>query len=157
VFLSERMLDDKAVSIRLMQSDDLDTVAALEQELQKSPWSRQAFANELDKSFSEAFVVICDDKMIAYATTWLLIDEMHINTLAVIPECRRMGIATWFLNAVLDRARATGICTALLEVRKCNRPAVRLYQQLGFTIVGERKAYYSDPIDDALLMTLHLK
>jgi len=40
-----------------------------------------------------------------------------------------------------------------LEVRRSNRGAVELYKKMSFEVIGNRKDYYDDPIEDALIMT----
>jgi ribosomal-protein-alanine N-acetyltransferase len=75
--------------------------------------------------------------------------------LAIHPEFRRQGIAEDLLVTALEKARAEGAQSALLEVRAENQAAQALYQKYGFEMVGRRERYYKDNHEDAILMTLH--
>ena len=44
-----------------------------------------------------------------------------------------------------------------LEVRPSNAAAKILYEKLNFQVVGRRNNYYSDNLEDALIMTLDLQ
>ena len=91
-------------------------------------------------------------KLIAYSVVWLVLDELHIHSVAVDPGFRRKGIAKALLGRVLDEARGSGATSATLEVRASNRDAIALYEKLGFKTEGRRPAYYQNPLDDALIL-----
>jgi ribosomal-protein-alanine N-acetyltransferase len=91
--------------------------------------------------------------IVAYAGVWLLVDEAHITTFAVLPDWRRRGIGGRLMVAVMRLAEQLGARVATLEVRLSNVPARQLYQQFGFRPVGVRPRYYSDNGEDALIMT----
>jgi ribosomal-protein-alanine acetyltransferase len=74
-------------------------------------------------------------------------DEVEVLNLATAPETRRQGIATQLL-ASLDAE------DVFLEVRESNVPARKLYEKLGFVVVGKRAEYYDDPVESALVMRL---
>ena len=57
------------------------------------------------------------------------------------------------MQSLIRLAGERGITTIHLEVRTGNSGAIRLYERSGFTRDGIRKGYYSDPVEDALLMT----
>jgi ribosomal-protein-alanine N-acetyltransferase len=84
---------------------------------------------------------------------WMQYDEAHISTLAVAPEFRKRGIGGLVLLHLIDEAleRAADIVT--LEVRRSNEAAQRLYARFGLVLAGERRAYYTDTGEDALIMT----
>lgn len=82
----------------------------------------------------------------------LVLDEMHVMSLAVAPPARRRGLARWLLRFALGRARRDGAVRALLEVRAGNREAVALYESLGFSRLGVRRDYYREPDEDALVL-----
>jgi ribosomal-protein-alanine N-acetyltransferase len=82
--------------------------------------------------------------------------ELHINNVAVRSEYRRCGIGAALLNRVLDEARQRKAKAAFLEVRSANHAAQTLYEKCGFKAIARRADYYSDPREDAVVMTLVL-
>ena len=93
-----------------------------------------------------------DRPVAGYCATWFLLPEVHINNLAVRPELRRRGFATYLLGRVLQTALEAGGERATLEVRRSNHAARRLYEGLGFRVRGVRADYYTDPVEDALIL-----
>jgi ribosomal-protein-alanine N-acetyltransferase len=90
--------------------------------------------------------------VLAYGGFWLLVDEAHIATIASHPDWRGCGLAQLLMLALLDAAIAGGAIRSTLEVRVSNLPARRLYEKLGYQIVGIRPRYYRDG-EDGLIMT----
>jgi ribosomal-protein-alanine N-acetyltransferase len=84
----------------------------------------------------------------------LMADELHVNNVAVRREYRRQGVGSALLEAVLQEGGRMGARGAFLEVRASNGPAQALYERCGFAITGRRRNYYSQPIEDALIMSL---
>ncbi len=87
---------------------------------------------------------------------WIVVDEAHIATIAAHASHRRRGIGRMLLRHCIAVAREEGCATVMLEVRVSNRVAQTLYTDHGFAVTGERKHYYSDNNEDALIMTLRL-
>jgi len=81
-----------------------------------------------------------------------VLDELHINNLAVMPAHRRAGVATALLSGVLGDGARLGAKRATLEVRHSNVAAQRLYERFGFTVAGVRRKYYTNPVEDALVL-----
>jgi ribosomal-protein-alanine N-acetyltransferase len=105
---------------------------------------------------TRVYVVKLDDGSIAaFCACWLVVDEIHINTLAVDEGERRQGIATALLQHVLADLAAAGATHATLEVRRSNAAALRLYERLGFAVAAVRPAYYTEPVEDALILWRH--
>ncbi len=167
--------------IRRMQLDDVRQVQLLDCMSFPLPWSLNAYRYEVENQGSRAWVcehvvpadhipvryynplvespqVLVktpgDKAIIAMLVIWLILDEIHIATLAVHPDFRRLGIARMILRTALDDAAREGALSALLEVRAGNTAAQALYRGFGFEVVGRRPAYYRDNNEDALLMTL---
>ncbi len=147
--------DQKKLTLRPLMASDLDQICEMERAIFSSPWTRLSFEKEINSRFSHSFVVV-DEKIIAYIITWIIRDELHIANVAVDIDYRRYGIATRLLNFVMEKARKSGCRFVLLEVRKSNRHAIKLYKQLGFKIDGVRKGYYEQQNEDALLMSVEM-
>ena len=96
-------------------------------------------------------------RVAGYLFATLVTDDLHINTLAVRPDCRRRGVAEALALALLERGRAAGAALCSLEVRASNRGAVALYRKLGFAAAGRRPRFYRAPDEDALILNLRLE
>ncbi len=133
---------------------DLDGVLDVEGESFTNPWTRDMYAWELqNKSICHIYVVRMDDCRVAgFCAFWLVMDEIHINNVAMRPQFRQQGIGTALLQHVLAEARTLGARRATLEVRASNDGARRLYERLGFYVAGTRRNYYSTPVEDALIL-----
>lgn len=142
-----------------METTDLDQVVAIDQASFSLPWPASSFQFELNQNQSSRCWVAeypsgSNAKVIAMAVVWFIIDEVHIATIAVLPEFRRMKIGQKLLAAILKDAVASGAAHAFLEVRATNQAARAMYQKFGFRDVGKRPHYYSDTLEDAILMNL---
>lgn len=149
----QRKIQGRHYYLRDMQSFDIDKITALEQDIFPSPWSRNAFRNEVASILSLPMVIETSDSICAYAVVWFLDIEMHIANLGVQKNYRRLGLASWLLNYYLKLAQSLQMKVAHLEVRRKNAKAIRLYEKLGFNKVGIRKNYYSTEHEDAILMS----
>ncbi len=142
------------VRIVPMNGDHLDEVAELERICFSTPWSRNMLAEELNNLLS-AFLVALDDtgRVVGYAGLQVVLDEGYITNVAVLPECRRQGVASQLLEVFLNFAEGNHLAFLTLEVRASNYDAIALYGSRGFRSVGRRKNYYEHPKEDALIMT----
>lgn len=86
---------------------------------------------------------------------WEVADELQILSVAVAPNARRRGHARVLVAEALDEARRAERRIALLEVRRGNVAAIRLYRGFGFVALGLRRSYYADG-EDAVEMALPL-
>ena len=133
---------------------DLDAVLAIEAEAFSSPWTREMYLAELE-NVGVSFCFLARDETgrpVGFCSFWRIVDELHINNLAVVPACRRRGIGSTLLTFALQKGVALGARSATLEVRRSNEDARRLYERFGFAASGVRRAYYSNPVEDALVM-----
>jgi ribosomal-protein-alanine N-acetyltransferase len=133
---------------------DIDAVVALELASFTNPWSRDTLVWELANSDVTRVYLLRDteDRAIAFCIAWIVFDELHINTLAVSPERRRQGLATHLLREVMADAAREGARRATLEVRESNTAALELYARLGFRVTARRRGYYTNPVEDALIL-----
>jgi [ribosomal protein S18]-alanine N-acetyltransferase len=91
----------------------------------------------------------------AFLLAWAVVDELHLIHIATDPKARRKGAARALMEALVDRATEHKSRLVLLEVRRSNRAAIRLYRSVGFSAMGVRRTYYTDG-EDAVEMMLTL-
>jgi ribosomal-protein-alanine N-acetyltransferase len=135
-------------------AEDLGGLIAVEQASFLNPWTRDMYLAELQNPDVSRLLVAkdSDGRVVGFCGFWCVLDELHINNLAVLPEYRRQGIASMILNRVFDDGRQAGAGRATLEVRRSNEIAQRLYARFGFTVAGVRRGYYRQPEEDALVL-----
>jgi ribosomal-protein-alanine N-acetyltransferase len=92
----------------------------------------------------------------AFLVAWHVADELHVLNVATVPELRRRGFARALMDEALAYAAKGHVRIVLLEVRRSNRAAIKLYRGLGFTALGVRPRYYADNDEDAIEMILGL-
>ena len=132
---------------------DLDDVLRIEQTSRAAQWTRKMFLDDLvGNPFAWMFVCRKTEKIVGHICSWVLFEELHILNVAVNPDHRRCGIARAMITHALTHALAQGARSARLEVRASNTPALACYSRLGFCTTARRERYYSNPIDDAVVM-----
>jgi ribosomal-protein-alanine N-acetyltransferase len=145
------------VLLRRAGPGDTAEVAALERAASLHPWSESQVRDELARPAPDAVLVLQGPPgILAWCAVRLVVDELHVMNLAVDDRVRRHGLAGFLLQKCLERGARAGAVRALLEVRTGNAAARALYARAGFAPIGERKAYYSDPPEDALVLAREL-
>lgn len=152
-----------AVGLSPMTEHDLLEVVEIEQTSGLSPWGWDAYHRELqsdDRGLMWVARVHANlgkqESLAGYVVGRLIAGELHINNVAVRQAYRRRGIGSELLSRVLAEAKSCRALRAFLEVRAGNTAAQALYESGGFSVVGRRRNYYSNPQDDALLMTVEI-
>lgn len=116
-------------------------------------WSRALVEEDLKNPNSFYAVAEDNGKILGYASMTVIAGDANLTNIAVLPEERRRGIAQALLSRLTDICVQNSFFLITLEVRKSNRAAISLYERNGFETEGERKKYYSDNGEDALIMT----
>ncbi len=145
-------MNSRTLTIRTLNEDHLAKVANLDESLFTSSWSIDSFRKDLLNKVSANYVICDGDQIIGYAITWKIVDELQINKIAVIPDYRNRGIASWMLDFILHEAEKCEQTSAFIEVRQSNASAIHLYKKFGFEEIGIRRNDYDAPKEDALLM-----
>ena len=140
-----------------MEMHDIPRVLEIERMSFSEPWSESAFLNEIRKSYSFNRVAVRGNIVVAYICVNYILDEGHILNLAVHPDFRRQGAATVLMSEAIHELRQKGCEYLYLEVRASNSAAKKFYEHFGFGVAGIRKAYYTSPKEDALIMMGRLK
>jgi len=148
------------IHVRPMTGEDLEQVVAIDRLSFSLPWPPSSYHFELYENPSSRLWVAeiqeedGKNQIVGLVVIWLILDEVHIATIAVHPEYRKRGIGRRLLVETLRKSVQMGAVTATLEVRAGNLAAQRLYKDLGFEVVSTRPRYYVDNNEDALIMTV---
>ena len=140
--------------IRRMMLSDLDQVCIIEADAYgEVHWTRDNFVSELDNTVGDYNVLYKDEnEILGYLGSWMIIDEMHITTIATAKNHTRKGVAEALLIAQIFKALGQNIKALTLEVRVSNIKAQGLYEKYLFKRQGIRKRYYEDTLESALIM-----
>ncbi len=131
-------------------------VMAVERAAYSAGWPSTAFERELTQNAMARYVVLresADGPVAGFGGIWLMVDEAHVVTVAVLPDVRGKGYGRALVHGLLNVAIEHNMALATLEVRTSNEAARALYRAYGFYEVGVRKRYYSDNHEDAVIMT----
>ena len=143
------------MTVRRATIEDAKEIFAIEMECFSVPWSLDSIETELLNEDKKLYYVIEDTNgVVGYAGAWLVYDEGQITNIAIRPSARRQGFGAKLTSALIEECFKRGMHEIFLEVRISNLSALSLYRQLGFTVKGMRKKYYSEPKEDAYIMSL---
>jgi [ribosomal protein S18]-alanine N-acetyltransferase len=139
---------------RIQGADDLDGILDVERASFSNPTSREWYEGELARpEVCFIYVMRVPERRVAgFCAFWRVADQIHINNLAIHPEHRRHGLGRRLLAHVLEEADRLGSPRATLEVRRSNVAAQHLYAAAGFRVTAVRPDYYTQPIEDALVL-----
>jgi ribosomal-protein-alanine N-acetyltransferase len=165
--ITEQVLEklSNGFSISRMTEHDLLEVVEIEEQSGLSRWGWAAYYAELQGSNQDLMLVArtpeskaprVSHTLAAYIVARVGANELHINNVAVRERYRRQGIGLTLLGRILLEGKRRGVAVAFLELRAGNAAALSLYEKCGFSLTSRRKNYYSDPIEDALVMTIQL-
>jgi ribosomal-protein-alanine N-acetyltransferase len=140
-----------------MDFADIPEVVSLEQAAYGPNRSHKDYRYDLEHNDWAYYFVLrlpqLANLMIGQAGFWLIVDQIHINTIAIHPDWQQLGFGEWLLLTLLEQGQALGAGEATLEVRVSNRNAIRLYRKYQFERVGRRRGYYQNNGEDAWIFT----
>ncbi len=138
--------------VRRMVPADAAAVAVIAaQSPEAGQWTPGDY-ERLTQGECDAWVAEAAEGPVGYLEQRSVADEVEILNLAVGLAQRRRGIGTALLEAVLAGARSADAKRVYLEVRASNDGAIAFYQRHKFAPVGRRPRYYSEPVEDALIL-----
>jgi [ribosomal protein S18]-alanine N-acetyltransferase len=156
----------EGIVIRQMTAADLDRAQALAHKLPQAPhWPQSAWLNAINSQLVPestphriALVVAGSQpgSILGFTVASILPPQAELETIAVAPESQRLGLGKSLFQALAAELKAAGVSELQLEVRASNQPALAFYRALGLVKTAVRPAYYTDPIEDAVLMSLRL-
>lgn len=142
----------------------LPELVSLEETCFSAPWTRKMLEAELTGNpFSHFLVALRQDRsgrgvesaVLGYHCFWIVFDELRLMNLAVRGAMRRQGVGRALVMEACRLGVEQAATRAILEVRASNDAARSLYKQMGFIHVGTRPQYYTQPMEDALLMEMN--
>ena len=140
------------MTVRPAAKEDIPAIAAMEGATFRSGASEPFLASLIDGA-GAVLAAAEGGALLGYAWYQLVLDEGYVGNVAVAESCRRQGVGTALVRAMLADAGERGAAFLTLEVRESNAAARRLYERCGFETVGVRRNYYERPREDAVLMT----
>lgn len=144
------------VSIEKMSEDDVDEVFRLSRESTLAYWSKPDYRLELLRGDAVCLIAkAVPDKTAGFVIMRLIRQESYgeIYNIAVAEKYRRFGIAGKLLDECIKACRVNNLSNILLEVRESNAAALSLYLKYGFTEIGRRRNFYTNPQEDAVSMS----
>ena len=138
--------------IETMNIAHVAQIAELEKLCFSDPWSEKSVASELNNKLALWLTAMEGERVAGYIGSQTVMDETDMMNVAVHPDFRRKGIAESLVNELVEQLKTRGSRCLTLEVRASNKPAITLYEKLGFSEIGRRKNYYRNPREDALIL-----
>ena len=143
------------MEVRLATIDDAHAIYEIEQQSFSVPWRLESVLAELEGAENKLYMVICEENhIVGYAGAWLVYDEGQITNIAVLPSARGKGYGSKLTKQLINECFSRGMHEIFLEVRISNLAALAMYRNLGFSVKVIRKDYYSEPTEDAYIMSL---
>ncbi len=141
------------VAVRSAAFDDVPAILAIERQ---APSAAHWTAEQYENLVGSGVVLVAEEagSLCGFICAKAVAGEWETENVVVAAAFLRRGIADELLHELIQRAQNEAASTILLEVRESNLPARRLYEKHGFHDVGRRRAYYSDPAEDAILYVL---
>ena len=133
--------------------EHLEPILVIENASFSKPWTEYHFKSDLNNKISINWVYQKNDYVVGYLFGWHVMDEYHLNNIAVADSFRGAGIGMHLLKNMELYLKEIEVKSVFLEVSSSNLPARKLYEKMGFVSQGERKDYYTKG-DDAVLYTL---
>jgi ribosomal-protein-alanine N-acetyltransferase len=155
------------INVSPLAKSEIPTILEIENDSQLEPWTETAFLEEIDKPHSRLLAArqcaglsfapgSSTRDIVGYICFWSVLGEIQILNIAVRKDLRRRGIARKLIEAAVSTGIEENAKSVTLEVRESNLAARKLYESLGFIIVGERPNYYGVMKESAILMTLDI-
>lgn len=145
--------DRSSINIVPMAAEHIERLAEIETECFSMPWSYESLAEELANPLAVFRVALCGGEIAGYVGMTQVIDEGYLANLAVTQHMRRRGVATALLAHLVEYAQENELRFITLEVRQSNEAAKALYGHFGFAPAGERRDFYANPMEHAVIMT----
>ena len=146
-----------AFTFRYATEADVDEIVAIEEASMTNPWRRDNYLEAIKSDHAFILVAVDGEFIAGFAVFYLTPPESELPDIVVSHGYRGKGVGKAIMTEALLQLKTHGIDTVYLEVRVSNAPARALYSHLGFEEIGKRKYFYSNPVEDAICMSLRIE
>jgi len=147
------------VRIRKVRPPDIRRIIEIERSwAHLSHWSEDSYYRLVnDEGFTASFLAEVEEEsgnllIAGFVIFHIAGTNAEVYNIAVDARHAGCGIGKQLMNTVVNESLKRYATRVLLEVRKSNASAIRFYEGFGFKVLGERKDYYSNPVEDAFVM-----
>lgn len=130
---------------------EAELIAEIERHCFSTPWTAEQVKSSDDSTVF--FLAKVNEKVVGYGGMYTVLDEGYVTNIGVLPDFRRQGLGAKIVNKLIDFSKEKSLSFLSLEVRVSNIAAIELYKGFEFKEAGKRKNFYSNPKEDALIMT----
>lgn len=143
-------------NITKLDLDNIDEILEILSDYSTPIISKVSILLDLKNTDSEYYGVIIENKVAGFIGISKKYDHADIIVLAVKKEMTRKKIATFLLKYIILKCQKYNFDSIFLEVRRSNFAAIKLYELMGFKKISERKGYYKDNNEDAIIYRLNI-
>ena len=150
--------------VRKVRKADIDRIVDIERSwFHLSHWSIDSYYRLLnDDGFTTSLVAESEDDsgrliIVGFVIFHVAAGVSEVYNIAVDSHHARQGIGRRLLASAIEESQRRNAARVVLEVRKSNTGAIRFYDEFHFHVIGERKNYYSNPIEDAFVMEYRIE
>ncbi|MDO5294294.1 MAG: ribosomal protein S18-alanine N-acetyltransferase [bacterium] len=148
---------NKDYCVRLMKTEDVNQVVAIEVDTFSMPWTKEDFTKALNDPQNIYMVVEKQDEILGYCGLWSVLDEGQITNVAIKKKTQGCGLGYMMMKELIQQGEDKGLTAFTLEVREGNIPARTLYEKIGFESAGVRPNFYDKPKENAVIMWKYRK
>lgn len=145
------------IKIEKMSAQDIKSVVELDKNSLLESWNEQNYKESLENPNYCILTAKFDNKIVGFISMYCAANEGYICNIAVEKNYRKCGIGTSLMNDIITLSKGKDLKFLTLEVRESNTGAIKFYEKLGFITLGIRKNFYSNPSENAVIMTLYFK
>lgn len=140
------------MKVKILDLENIEEIELIEKSCFAQPWSQSSIKQSIING-NYFFGVFLDNILCGYGSMNVVFDEGYINNIAVLNNHRKKGLGKAIINKMIAFGSDKKLSFLSLEVRQSNEIAIKLYSSAGFKWAGQRKNYYTSPLEDALILT----
>lgn len=146
--------EKKAVlKTRKLRVEDAAAIAEMERIVFSDAWSEKSIIETVNQPNAVCFAAEKAGRLAGYVLAYDAAGELEIARIAVDKDVRRRKVGHHLMNRVVKACAEKNISKILLDVRQSNEAARAFYEKEGFETDGVRPGFYTDPEEDAVLMS----